>query len=119
VDAHDQRAQIGNQLGEGFAQRFPPSDQHIVMVGSKVTRACCHSRAKAAFYAVAFGRIAGFLGDSEADTRLRVLGRDRLQPKRRAPGAIAPGSPLKLGTLDQPTQRVRPVPDGRHPATAP
>jgi len=71
--AHDQRAQIGDQLGEGFAQRVPSSDQHIVMVGDKVTRACCHSGAKSSFNAIAFRGIAGFLGDGETDTRLRLI----------------------------------------------
>jgi hypothetical protein len=119
VYAHDQCAQIGDQLGEGFAERFPPSDQHIVMVGNKVTRACCHSRAKTTFYAITLGRIAGFLGDGKADTRLCLVSRDHLQSKRRTPGAIAPGGPLKLGTLDQPTQSVGPMLNGRHPATTP
>lgn len=119
MHAHDQRAQIGDQLGKGFAQRFPSSDQHIVMVGDKVTRACSHSRAKATFYAVALGGIAGFLGHRKADTGLGLGSGDRLQTKRRAPGAIAPGSPLKLRTLDKPAQRPGWLLYGRHPATAP
>jgi hypothetical protein len=119
VHAYDQRAQIGDQLGKGFAEGFPSSDQHIVMLGDKVTRACCHSRAKAALYAIAFGGIAGFLGDREADAGLGLCHCDGLQSKRRAPGAIAPGSPLKLIPLGQPTQGVRLLLAGRHPATRP
>ena len=119
MDAHDQRAQIVDQLGKWFCQRFTPSNQHIVMVGHKVTRTCCHSRPQTTFYAIALGRIAGFLGDGETDTGRRFLGVDDLQPKSRAPGAIAPGSPLKLASPDQPTQRVRHLLNGRHPATGP
>jgi hypothetical protein len=117
--AHNKCAQIGDQLGKGFAQRVPSSDKHIVMVGDKVTHTCCHSGAKSSFNAIAFRGIAGFLGDGEADARLRLIDRNDLQPKRRAPGAIAPGSPLELGTLDQPTQGVRLLFNGRHPARTP
>jgi hypothetical protein len=117
--ALDQRCQIVNQLGKGFAERFPSSDQHIVMVSDKVTRACCHSGAKATFYAIAFGGIAGFLGDGEADAGFDRLGGNHLQPKRRTPGAIAPGGPLKLAPPGQPAQGVRLLPDGRHAATRP
>lgn len=89
----DQDFQIGHQLVEGLAKGLPASDQHIIVVGSKVTRASCHSGAKTAFYAVALGRIAGFLGDGEAHPG-RFIGNGRgLQSKRRPPGAIAPGSP--------------------------
>jgi len=119
VYALDQRAQIGNQLGEGEAERFPSSDQHIVMVRDKVTRACCHSRAKAPFYAIALGRIAGFLGDREADTRLGIFGSGHLQPECRTPGAIAPGGPLKLASPGQPAQGIRLLLDGRHAARQP
>jgi len=42
-------------------------------VGDKVTRACCHSGAKSSFNAIAFRGIAGFLGDGETDTRLRLI----------------------------------------------
>ena len=117
--ALDQRTQIGNQLGKGFAQRFPSSDQHIVMVSDKVTRACCHSRAKATFYAIALGGIARLLGDREADAGFGGFRGDHLQPKRRAPGAIAPGGPLKLAPLGQPAQGARLMFAGRHPAMAP
>ena len=117
--ARDKRAQVGDQLGKGFAERFPSSDQHIVMLSDKVTRASCHSGAKATLYAIAFGGVAGFLGDREADAGLCLSHRDGLQPKRRAPGAIAPGSPLKLGTLGKPAQGAGLVLAGRHPATAP
>lgn len=119
MNALDQRAQIGNQLGEGFAERFPSSDQHIVMVRDKVTRACCHSRAKATFYAIALGRIASFFGNRETDAGFGALGGDHLQPKRRTPGAIAPGGPLKLAPLGQPAQGARLLLDGRHAATQP
>jgi hypothetical protein len=119
MHARNQRTQIGNEFGKGFAKRFPSSDQHIVMVRDKVTRTCCHSRPKTTFYATAFGGIAGFLGDGKTDTGLRIVSGDHLQPKRRAPGAIAPGGPLKLGTLDQPAQGVRLLLYGRHAATEP
>ena len=117
--ALDQRTQIGNQLGKGFAQRFPSSDQHIVMVRDKVTRTCCHSRAKTTFYAIALWGIAGLLGDREADAGFGSIHGDHLQPKRRTPGAIAPGGPLKLRTLDKPAQRLGRLLHGRHPASRP
>jgi hypothetical protein len=117
--ARDQRAQVGDKLGKGFAEGFPSSDQHIVMLSDKVTRACCHSRPKTTFYAIAFWGIAGLLGDREADARLGIGHCDGLQPKRRAPGAIAPGSPLKLGTLGQPAQGAWALLAGRHPANRP
>jgi hypothetical protein len=116
VHAHDQGAQISNQLGKGFTQRFAPSHQHIVVGGQKVTRACCHSGAQATFYTVSFGGIARLLGDGKPDSWFRHGRGNSLQPKRRAPGAIAPGSPLKLGALGQPTQCVRLGRHGRHPA---
>jgi len=78
MHTHDERAQIGDQLGKGFAEGFPSSDQHIVMLGDKVTRACCHSRAKATFYAIALWGVAGFLGDREADARLGLRSGDGL-----------------------------------------
>jgi hypothetical protein len=93
VHAPDGRSQIGNQLAEGLAQRFPSTDQHIVMMVAKVIGACCHSRAKAALDAIALGRIARLLGDGKANAGHRIVGWRCLQPKRRPPGAIAPGSP--------------------------
>jgi hypothetical protein len=119
MNARNQRTQIGNDFFKGLDEGFPSSDQHIVMVRHKVTRACCHSRPKATFYAIAFRGIAGLLGHGKADARLGLFGSDHLQPKCRPPGAIAPGSPLKLRTFDEPTQGVRLLLDGRHAATEP
>jgi hypothetical protein len=120
VHAHDQSTQVGHKLGKGFAQRIAPSDQHIVVPYMKVTRASCHSRAKTTFYAIAFWRIARLLGDGKTDASLVRCGRGNgLQPKRRTPGAIAPGGPLKLAPLGQPAQRARLMVAGRHPATGP
>lgn len=93
MHAGDAGDKVRNQFVKGFAQRFAPSHQHIVMAGPKVTRASCHSRAKTAFYTIAFWGIAGFLGHGEAETGQGIGAVDRLQPKRRAPGAIAPGCP--------------------------
>jgi hypothetical protein len=48
------------------------------MLSDKVTRACCHSRPQATFYAVAFWGIAGLLGDREADAGLGIRYSDGL-----------------------------------------
>ncbi len=102
VHAHERGAQIGNQLAKGLAQRFRLADQHIVMRGLKVTRTSCHSRTKTPFDPIALWRIARLLGDGEADAGFRLRRGDGLQRKRRTPGAIAPGGPLKLRTLGEP-----------------
>ena len=119
VHAYECGTQIGNQLAKGLAQRFALTDQHIVMRGLKVTRASCHSRAKTALDAIALWRIARLLGDGEADAGIRLRRGDSLQAKRRTPGAIAPGGPLKLVPLGQPAQGARLMLAGRHPAMAP
>ena len=84
MHTHDQCTQIGDQLGKGFAEGFPSSDQHIVMLRDKVTRACCHSGAKATFYAIALGGIAGFLGNREADAGFGLCCRDGPNAERPA-----------------------------------
>jgi len=120
VHAGDEAAQIGDKSGEGQAQRLPPRQKHIVMSGLKVTRTGCRSRPKTSFYTISFGGIADFLGDGETDTRISLAGGDCLQPKRRAPGAIAPGSSQKLRAPLETAQcrfRLRIV--GRHPASNP
>src|SRR5690606_2491183 len=99
--------------------RFALTDQHIVMRGLKVTRASCHSRAKTALDAIALWRIARLLGDGEADAGIRLRRGDSLQAKRRTPGAIAPGGPLKLRTLGEPAQFCARLLHGRHPARRP
>jgi hypothetical protein len=85
----------------------------------KVTRACCHSRAKTTLDAIALGRIPGFLRDGEANAGVRLWRGYSLQPKRRTPGAIAPGGSLELRTLGEPTQLCGRLIHGRHPATRP
>jgi hypothetical protein len=96
MHALNQRAEIGNKLVEGFGQRFAPSEKHIVMTRAKVTRASCRSRSQAPFYAVAFGGIADFLCDGEANAGVRRSHGHDLQAKSRPPGASAPGSLQKL-----------------------
>jgi hypothetical protein len=113
----DKAAEIGDQSGERQAQGLAPRQQHIVMSGDKVTRTRCRSRAQAALHAIALGRIADFLGDGEADPGIRLGRRHDLQPKRRAPGALAPGGSQKLCAAPKPAQRPGLV--GRHPANNP
>jgi len=115
----DAKGQIRDQPVKRLAQRFTLAYQHIVMARHKVTGACCHSCAKAAPDAIALGRIARFFGDGKPDAR-PIVNRDNcLQPKRRAPGAIAPGGPNELASLFQPAQRAIGLNHGRHPATGP
>ena len=99
MHALERTPEIGDELVEIFSERFAAPDQHIIVPGAKVTRASCHSGTKAAFDAIALGRIARLLGDGEPNPRVGRIGLDGLQPKRRPPGAIAPGSPLKLGSF--------------------
>jgi hypothetical protein len=74
------------------------------MRGRKVISASCHSRAKATLDATTLWRIASLFGDGEANTGVRLGRGNRLQPKRRTPGAIAPGGSLELRTLGEPAQ---------------
>lgn len=120
MHAGDEAAQIGDHSGEGQAEGLPPRQKDIVMSGVKVTRASCRSRPEAPFHAIALGRVADFLGDGEADARLGLRCRSNLQPKRRAPGAIAPGGSQKLRAPLQAAQcRFRLGKIGRHPANNP
>ena len=120
MHTNDKAAQIGDKSGEGQAQCLTPRQKHIVMSWLKVTRTGCRSRPKTSFYTVSFRGIADFLGDGEADARLRLVGCNRLQAKRRAPGAIAPGSSQKLrAPLETAQCRFRLGIGGRHPASNP
>jgi hypothetical protein len=119
MHASDAKGQIRYQPVEGLAQRFTPAYQHIVMRRNKVIGTRCHSCAKAPLDAVALGRVARFLGHGKTNAG-RGLGRgDGLQPKRRAPGAIAPGSPNELASLLQAAQSACRLIHGRHPARRP
>jgi len=120
VHAGYKAAQIGDKSGEGLAQCLPPRDKHIVMSWPKVTRTGCRSRPKTSFYTISFGGIADFLGDGETDTGFGFARLYGLHAKRRAPGAIAPGSSQKLrASLEAAQCRFRLRIDGRHPASNP
>jgi hypothetical protein len=96
VDAVDQDTQVSDYFGKWVGERFSPSHQHIVVASMKVTRASGHSSPQATFYAISLGGIANFLGYGETNPRHGIGRGHGLQPKRRTPGAIAPGGPLKL-----------------------
>jgi hypothetical protein len=120
MDAGDKAAEVGDKSGEGQAQGLTPRQQHIVVSGKKVTRTSCRSSAQAPFHAVALWGIAHFLGDGEADTGIAMGRRSNLQPKRRTPGAIAPGGPGELRALPEAAQAFRRLElVGRHPASSP
>ncbi|KKB07382.1 hypothetical protein VE26_11425 [Devosia chinhatensis] len=120
VHAGDEAAEICDHSGEGLAQGLPSRQKDIVMSGLKVTRTSCRSRPKTPFHAIALGRVADFLGDGEADSGLGFRGGSSLQPKRRAPGAIAPGGSQKLrAPLEAAQCRLRLGRIGRHPARNP
>jgi hypothetical protein len=116
----DEAGQVGYHLFERLAQGFAPRQKDIVMSGHKVTRTSCRSGAQAALHAVSFRRIADLLCDREADARLGFGAGNGLQPKRRAPGAIAPGGSQKLrAPLETAQYRFRLGKIGRHPARNP
>ncbi|GHA23792.1 hypothetical protein GCM10007989_19170 [Devosia pacifica] len=74
---------------------------------AKVIGTLCHGRTQAPLDPVALWRVAGFLGHGEADTDIIITIGHCLQPKRRPPGAQAPGSSQKLPPRLQMAQATR------------
>ena len=110
----EQRFEVSDQGGKRRRKRLGPPDEHVVMLGLELPRTSGSRGAQPPFDAVALRRIAGFFGHGVTEPRQFCRAVDCLQRKTRAPGAIAPGGPEKLGPFGEPSEALADFGPGRH-----